>query len=478
MVVRAESRPPFFRYRVWRQLLLPILMAVGAGAAVTVGRVPAIVLLGVMGIAAVWALDEPQAVLYLILAVIFIDRSPVVVHQSYVRLYQVMAIPILMKWVALRVSRRERPIVPKGWVWALLWIGSFFFAWPVLISRTEFFVELLGMTFLLAIQIVVFDTIERYGIRDRAFLMLTYGAILVMLSGMGQYLLFLAHILHPETFGGFVRPYGLMREPDWYGVESGITLLLLIFQKDRFSPRTYGVFVFLAIVGVVSSLARASWLSSAVALLVLALVPGPQQVEARRIVGMGIKAVALMMAGLCVFDLHELLRVIARVSPINLGIGGTARLYAEYAWASRLASIKLMQVLIGLHPWFGNGAGVMGKLSLLPSIQNLYSGGGQLNTGRATTNIFLGQAASVGIVGTIPFVVWFIQGIVRGFRNPNGPIFGAILLLCAVDFEFNSGIGYGFFWVFMGLATLPQSSASTPAPESQTLKFASFDAPN
>ena len=112
----------------------------------------------------------------------------------------------------------------------------------------------------------------------------------------------------------------------------------------------------------------------------------------------------------------------------------------------------------------------MGKLSLLPSIQNLYSGGGQLNTGRATTNVFLGQLASVGIVGTIPFAVWFVQGIARGLKNPNGPILGAILLLCAVDFEFNSGIGYGFFWIFMGLAALPQSKAAeADCPEAQSV---------
>ncbi|PSR33402.1 MAG: hypothetical protein C7B46_10115 [Sulfobacillus benefaciens] len=441
------------RRREIKSLLGYVALAVSLGAAVTQGLILPALIAGVVAALLIWQVSEMQSIIVLVLGLIFIDRSPIVVHQSYVRLYQVFSIPIIARWAMLRIVHRERILIPKGVGWALVWLLSFVMAYPILVSRTEFFVEFLGMAYLLLLEVVVCDTIARYQCWSEALWATTVSGLIVVVSGLVQYPLLLTHILHTTTYGGFVRPYGLMREPDWYGVASGITLLLVIHHRDRFSSRWYWAFLLGSLIGVLASLARASWLSLGIAMAVLAIVPGPDQKVARQYIKYGIVVSFAFAVLLAVVDFQFVLAVIARFSPISIGIEAQAHILAQQAWDSRLASIRLMLYLIRLHPWIGNGAGIMGKLSSLPSIQSMFAYGGQLNTGRATTNVFLAQLASVGIIGSIPFVVWIFQGLIRGFKSSwYGPIIGAILLLCFVDFQFNSGTGYGFFWVFMGMA--------------------------
>ncbi|MDA8193873.1 MAG: hypothetical protein M0Z53_07745 [Thermaerobacter sp.] len=422
-----------------------------AGGAVAVGGwAGGGMLAALSGVGLVCAVDEPTSVLLFVLALIFVDRSPVVVHQSYVRLYQIFSLPICVKWALLRIGRRERVIVPRGWLWPLLWIATFGLAWPHLISRTNFFVELVGMGYLLLLGVVVGDVVARHHILTQAVDAMTWSGLLVTGSGLVQYGLFLAHVLHPVTYGGFVRPYGFMREPDWYAVVCGLTVVLLLHRRTRWPPGVYRALLVAAVAGLLASLARAAWLATAAAVLVLALAPGPDRTAARRLIA----AVVLSLAGgavlLSLVDGGLMMKLLGRLTPLASGQAAAAHELAAQAWASRLGSLQLMWSLFTIHPWTGNGAGVMGKLSLAVSMDRLYAGGGALNTGRAAANVFLSQMASVGVAGLVPFLLWLGSALRGGFRQ--GTWLGAVLVLCLIDFQFNSGTGFGFFWVFMALA--------------------------
>ncbi|MHB1610562.1 MAG: O-antigen ligase family protein [Sulfobacillus sp.] len=452
-----------------------LALAIVLGAAVTQGIIFPAMIVAVLAVIIIWKLSEPQAVIILILGVIFIDRSPIVIHQSYVRLYQIFSIPIVARWMGLRLVQGEKIRFPKGAIWAGLWVASFVMAYPILVSRTEFFVEFLGMAYLLFLQIVVCDVIIRYDCWSSSLWAITISGLIVVVSGLLQYPLLITHILHTVTYGGFVRPFGLMREPDWYGVASGITMLLVIHHRKRFRSAWYKMFVFGCLFGVLASLARASWLSLGISLIVLAAMTGPDQQVAMNYIKYGLWAVLGMGVLLTAIDLHLVVEVIARFSPVSIGVANQSHVLALEAWDSRLASIRLMMFLIHLHPWIGNGAGIMGKLSNLPSIQSIFAYGGQLNTGRATTNVILAQLASVGIIGTVPFVIWLGNALVYGLKKSQGsPIIGVILILCLVDFQFNSGTGYGFFWIFMGMAGVRMSPSMSrvlvPSPSPLPLR--------
>lgn len=452
------------------------------GVVSVTGILAPVALVVLLGFGVIMAIDEPKSVLVLILGLIFIDRSPVMIHQSYIRLYQVCSLPIILKWMILRVHRHERPYFPNGWGWALLWIVTFFFAWPVIISRTQFFIELLGSSYLLLLQIVTVDVIVRYRLFAQAVNFLTYSAIMVTVSGIIQYVLVPVHIFPMNTYGGFVRPYGLMREPDWYGVVAGMTVLLTIHRRLLFSRAHYRIILGLAMFGLLASLSRASWLAFAVGVLILATRPGPDRHEVRMLLKTGGIAAMVGLAAMAALDPNLLIKLLGRLTPLSTGAAAVSHILAVQAWASRLGSLRLMWALLRQHPWFGNGAGVMGRLTLQSAIDRLYAGGGSLNTGRAATNVFLSQAASVGIVGVIPFTVWFLKGVFQGMhRRATGPILGAVLSICLIDFQFNSGTGFGFFWVLMGLALIPDRAlnpnpadtdghrALTPASNGQVL---------
>lgn len=433
-----------------------VVAVVGGGAVgiiVAVGGLWAGVGLAVLAsLALLSVIDEQWAVLVFVLGLIFVDRSPIMIHQSFVRLYQVFSLPIIGKWVIVRVVRRESIYWPRGWHWPLLWMTSFWLAWPHVISHSNFFVEVVGTLYLWVLGIVVFDVIRRHRLEQKAVTALSWSGIVVTLSGLVQYALFFAHILHPSLYGGFVRPYGLMREPDWYGVVSGITILLILHERRKFGKWGARLLAAAAVVGLLASLARASWVATAVAVAILALWPGPDRVPARRLIVAVIISLIAMTMIVAMVNMPLFMRLAGRLTPVSSGQAASAHVLAQQAWASRVGSIRLMWELFLQYPLVGAGAGVMGKLSLAASMDRLYAGGGTLNTGRAAANVILSQLASVGIVGLLPFAAWFVSSVKKGLRF--SPWLGSALILCLVDFQFNSGTGFGFFWVFMVLASM------------------------
>jgi hypothetical protein len=101
----------------------------------------------------------------------------------------------------------------------------------------------------------------------------------------------------------------------------------------------------------------------------------------------------------------------------------------------------------------GGGAGSLNKLTTDPEVMDRYADGGQLNSGRGSTNFFVGNTFDFGYLGallSVTLVVLVGVLVVRTARRDKG-LAAFLAALFLVDFQFNNGFRFGFVHALLGV---------------------------
>lgn len=401
-------------------------------------------------------------VLSLLLLTIFIDQSPITFGGSYVRIYQCIFLVYFLKFIGKIIAERRFPMALPAKKSLFLWFATFFlaYAYEQLISPSDFYTIIVGQIFLMLIYYTVYSHVSSYEASDQlkyTKLFITGGIIIIAL-GFVEYPLIFAHVI-PNAHAmiiGIPRPSSLLREPDWYGlVAEYLTLILLTFSVTKKNPLGYkrlNLWLAVCFIGMFISMVRASWVGFIVALLYLFI-----KVDIKAKMSIFKKFViltcllVLMFCGLYIANQDVALNVLNRMDPF------TTLQTDSGAADSRVASIMLMRDYIMMHPWIGNGAGGMNLISQTDYIVHQYIDG-EMNAGRGNANLFLTSLFDSGIIGTtflVAFLVVYWRILLKKYKETKDVLilaFAVSFLGMLVDFMFNNGIRFGFFWMHVALS--------------------------
>ncbi len=434
---------------------LAVAMGVLVGALTAADRLAAFASVAVLGLGV--ALAAPLNSLFFgFVAVAFIDVSPITIHGTYLRLYQVLAPILILRWALTRPHlTRNRVFVGLGLWWLAYWP-----AYGRVIDHAAFWTVVLGEAFLIVVTYFVYQflTARSAAFRIAAFRMLIWGAIIVVLSGLIQVALPI-HGLHEQMAGGILRPSGFMREADWYGTVCTYAALVLIwvllFEKYNVVSRSVArIALSMAIVGDLLSLSRASWLGLAVGgagLLWWWRRDRHNPILARLVLAFSL--VCLLGLAVTLMFPSVSLHFWARINP------ATALSASSSAGYSHLYAVELMWSLIRRHVLTGWGAGQMAYFSRDAFYRQLFAGGGAINTGDSSANFVLNQWFESGLVGLMLMAGW-MTAIFKTPTVAEGTILKIVLVALLINFLLSNGINFGFVWITIAFIL----SFSSPSP--------------
>lgn len=445
--------------RQFRQAALAAILAlaVGAFAALPLTYLPIILI--IIAVIFFFPLTVERVFLFIALS-IFIDRSFITFQGSYIRIFQILFLALFLKFtIEFLLSRRELFKTPL-FILINLWVFSYFFSIGHLISVGDFWESVVGQLFLNLFYFISVQCIYNKGLDffDKVLKYTLISGIFVTAVGILQWIGFFLGIeiglSHYEEIG-IPRPSSFAHEPDWYGLFAGYTavwfVVMYLSRETRlFSPLFIMIGMFMSFIGVFISMARASILSLAVAVLFIFLITK----NMRAIKLFASSAIILIIAAIMLFILDQaiFMKVYDRFHP------STSLETDQGAADSRFASIQLMLDYIPKHPIVGNGSGGMAELSMRDDIRQEYIYGGELNAGKGNANLFLTVLFDTGIVGLAIFllilgrIVWMILSVYH--KSSFVPLgFLAASLFILVDFNFNNGFRMGFVWFHAALIT-------------------------
>jgi hypothetical protein len=137
------------------------------------------------------------------------------------------------------------------------------------------------------------------------------------------------------------------------------------------------------------------------------------------------------------------------------------------AYNSRLGIVSLIEDRGPERPWLGHGAGSLAYEAALPANMVRYAGGGDLNAGRGSANLFLTSFWDLGWIGTLVMAGLVVTWLWSTHRvRASEPALFALAVLLLVDFQANNGVRFGFVWVLMAVSSwvAVQPGARLPDP--------------
>lgn len=430
----------------WVALLLP-------------GRVGlvALILLTVAAAALLWRdADVDPVVLGVVAAFTVCDLSPLSYDGSVVRLYQLSVLQVLVVvarhrsefWRALRVLRGV-PLAALALVMVLTLATPLSLLWTISVHQT--LVSTVGQVSATGL-LVLFAAAVAAGML-KPYSPLTALWVMATASSVAAVSQFLVTVLTPfdlaEAGGSGVpwpRPSGLMTEAVWAALvaATGAALALVVW---RMHPRAAMASMVVHAAALTLVLSRAVLLGVGVGGIVALAVAGRRYLNLRRATAAGLAA-TLCVALLGVFAPAVLQRFDPRVV---LGIqsnadGGSA--------ASRAAVYRLVANELPHHLPLGAGAGSLNELTSDPAVRAEYIDGGELNSGRGSTNFFLGYTFDFGPAGSAVALALVLVVLALGLRLAprDGGLSVFLALLYVVDFQFNNGFRFGFVHLLLGVA--------------------------
>lgn len=448
-----------------------LALAVGAFAALPLAYLPIILI--IIAVIFFFPLTVERVFLFIALS-IFIDRSFITFQGSYIRIFQILFLALFLKFtIEFLLSKRELYKTPL-FILINLWVFSYFFSIGHLISVGDFWESVVGQLFLNLFYFISVQCIYNKGLDffDKALKYTLVSGIIVtavgILQWIGFFLGFEFGLSHYEEIG-IPRPSSFAHEPDWYGLFAGYTavwfVVMYLSRNTRlFPPMFILIGMFMSFIGVFISMARASILSLAVAVIAIFIITK----NMRAIKLFASSAVILILAAIMLFIVNQgiFMKVYDRFHP------STSLETDQGAADSRFASIQLMLDYIPKHPIVGNGSGGMAELSMRDDIRQEYIYGGELNAGKGNANLFLTVLFDTGIIGLAIFllilgrITWMILSVYdKSNFIPLGFLAASLFIL--VDFNFNNGFRMGFVWFHAALIT---SYFLLIRKEKQTLK--------
>jgi len=394
-------------------------------------------------------------------SLVFWDAGQPALAGSSVRVYQ-LAAPIVVailiaEWPRLwAAARQTRPMLADRWLLALvlaLVLYSLMTALSILwtISLMNTTVATMGQLALLALAVSYALLTVSHLIRPVQLL-----TGLTIVSGMGSMLALLQFVaalvgsrwgvVNGSSGVPWPRPYGLMSEPDWAALAAIICVFLSVWLRVLSQDAAWTVFAVAGGLVVLIIAARATWVAGVVALGVWVLVARRRWLSVRT-VGAGLALLVILIAGFMAVRPELLQRLDPRI------LIGSANTADQGSANSRIGVLKLV-VGEGLRYLpLGAGAGSLAKVTAEPGMAAKYLGGGELNAGRGSTNLFATTWFDLGPLGLTVVMVMITSLLVIGWRRRkrDDGLSLAILAILLVDFQFNNGIRFGFVWMFIGL---------------------------
>lgn len=438
-----------------RRSRAPVLTGFGLSTAVTAGMAaaqPGLTLAG--GVAFLLMFTAGAAVLilspqaaaplaYLCIALMFLDLTPVSFGAS-VRAYHPISLVLAAGLLHHAHGRVQLGPLFK-WLVLFTLAVSASLLWTT--SLTDTAVVTVGQVYLLYIFVMVCSylscgIVTTTGVLNALLVGAATSSLFALLQFAASYVDFYWQI-HDVHGIPWHRPAGLMLEPDWAGLAAAVGLLIAFFRPVGSAGRTLAI----AICGaaVVLTAVRAVW----VALAVVALVG---LVSARPIRERALRAAPVLGAGVLVLVSAVVVNpeALSRFSPsaVATSQGDTGAL------ASRLGVLNLVYDRAG-EAWLqGHGAGSLNYETTLQENREEYVGGGELNTGRGSTNLFATSFWDLGLPGLLIVVGLTAAWVRASWRLADQlPVLFPLTTLLLVDFQINNGIRFGFVWVILAVVS-------------------------
>ena len=429
----------------WAALALPGAASVVTLVALTLG---ATVLL--------WRdAQADRAVLLVVAAFTACDVSPLAYDGSVVRLYQLAALQVLVvvlrrrreMWAALR-GMRGLPLAALALVLLVTVLTPLSVLWSI--STHQTLVSTVGQLSATGLLVVYCAAVAARILPARDVLVAVWA--MATLSSAVAVAQFLVTVLTPVDLamaGGsgvpWPRPEGLMTEAVWAALVAA-TGAALAFVVRRTWPKLALTSLVLHAATLALVLSRAVVLGMVVGGTAALLVGGRRHATGRRVAAAAV-AVVLGVGLVATISPALLQRFDPRlVLGMQGGDGGSA--------ASRGAVYRLVADELPHHMPLGAGAGSLNELTSDPAVREKYIDGGELNSGRGSTNIFLGYTFDFGPAGTAVAVALVVVVLGLGIRlvpvDKGLSVFMTLLFL--VDFQFNNGFRFGFVHLLFGVA--------------------------
>ena len=403
------------------------------------------------------------------IALTFLDVSPISYGGSFVRIYQFASLLLPFCLISSADGARQNKISPMVGLFLLLNTLLVVLSLEWTISRRDTIHVSLGQCYLLILLGLVVILLARNVITvERTLAALLVGCTICSLTAMVQFGLSLIGVergvLHVVGIP-WARPSGLMLEPDWSGLVAGMGFLLAtlgprptVARRRRWGSIAFAVAAVIN-VGVIGLTAVRS---VAVALIVtavgLSLMRGvPRQV---RKTSAGILLV-LVLGGAALFILAP--STAARYDPRHI----TEGVVDQGAANSRLGSLRLIQDQGPDRLWRGHGAGSINYASSLPENALKYGGGGVLNGGHGSTNLFATNFYDLGLPGLTTMFIAVMAWLWKSFKiRVRQPILLALSLFLVTAFQLTNGFRFGFVWILLAVASVgaPTNNETEESP--------------
>lgn len=409
-------------------------------------------LLGADVLAGAPRLRRPYALL--IISLTLIDLSPLSIGDSTLRYYQPGS--LLLPFCALGTRVHTRLRVGLFFALALFTVAQWL-SLPASISVSDTVHVSAGQSYLLWLTAVVMLLLRRGVLtpNDLARCLLA-GCTAGSLVALGQFGLALAGTpVHVFTQSGipWPRPGGLMREPDWAGLIAAIGLLLVAaggVVRGRWTSLPMGA-LHIAVLGLTA--VRSVLVGLVVTALALAIFP--RVPKRSRLVGLSVLA-CITAALLTVFATFP--QVSGRFDPEAVTRGGADGGAAN----SRLAALELVLEEGPREPWTGHGAGSIAHVTDDPQRALLYGGGGELNGGHGSVNLFGTTFFDLGFPG-LALIVAVVAIWLRAAWSSTSAYLLPVSLLLVATFNLTNGFRFGFVWVIMAACMVAPSKGSVGA---------------
>lgn len=389
----------------------------------------------------------------LLAALTVCDVSPFTVDGSVVRFYQlaaplVLALVVVWRRELLRgITSLSRPglslLLLVVFVTVLTGLSI---VWTISVRQT--LISTVGQVAVCGLLLVYAGAVRAGVVSGRDVLTAVWSAAtLGSAVACAQFLVTVATPLRWAVAGGsgipWPRPTGLMTESVWAALVAAMALGLS-FAVRRTHPRLAATSWVVNGAVVLLVLSRAVILGMIVAAAVAAILGWRRRVT-------WIPALATVVVAATAFAGFSLLApgVVQRFDPrLLIGVrhgtdGGSA--------SSRVAVFDLARDEIPRHlPW-GAGAGSSNQLTTDPQVRELYLNGGELNSGRGSTNFYLGYVFDFGYLGALVAIALTVTIgvlVLRAARVDHG-LSAYLAVLFLVDFQFNNGFRFGFVHVLL-----------------------------
>lgn len=378
---------------------------------------------------------------YLAIGLMFVDLSPITVGGSAVRLYQPITLVLIG---ALLLPGKGRPLKRGpllGWLILFTALVAASYAWTI--SPSDTLAVAVGQSYLVYLVVLLGGLLGRGVITVPGMLTALWaGAVASSTVAMLQFMGGLAGSAWGLQYVVGVpwgRPQGLMREPDWTALAAAVGLVIAVTLRRGARWYRTSMLLFVATLGV--TVVRAVILAVAVMFLLSVLQRHQHGLRQQLWWLVPVGGTATLLVSVYWPDALSRLHL-SSLLPGSGGDGGSLD--------SRLGVVSLIQDRGPDTPWLGHGAGSLAYESALPENAMLYAGGGELNAGRGSTNLFLTSFWDLGWIGVVVMAGVVLAWLLCAWRvRAQYPALLALAVLLLVDFQANNGLRFGFVWALM-----------------------------